>query len=156
MVTGEQVIWTGRPMTVPYRIRNIVIALIDFSKVALLGFAFFVAYYFLLQKSFFPMVDVYNFGLFLLIVFVVKMGELTRKMYNINQVIYYVTNKRLLVFSDQRAKVKIIKKDEIKSKQIIDSYLERKYEARTIKLILGDGELSLESIQNSEQVLALL
>ena len=157
--TDEQVLWTGRPMTKPYKIRNIERTIIDFVKVTAIVLTFFSAYYLLLQKTFFPREDVYNFGLFLLVILVISIVRLIKKIAQVDSVIYYITDKRILIVSDsKKQKIKTIDKVQVKKKRIIQSVTDREYKVQTLKLVVDneDEYVLIESIENGDKVLGLV
>jgi hypothetical protein len=157
LMTNEQIVWTGTPLTRPYKIRNIGLTLIDFVKLTAIIFGFFSVYYLVLQKEFFPKADVYSFELFLVIILLINVVALIKKFVQADTVLYCITDKRLLIINDQKKqKIVIIERNEIKKKKIVNSVIDREYKVQTVKLGTGDENAFLESIEKGDNVIKLL
>ena len=157
--TDEQVLWTGRPLTKPYKIRNIERTLIDFVKVCAVVFVVYSAGYLLLQKEFPLREHIYNNALFLSGVLLIYILRLIKKVAHADSVLYCITDKRILIVSDRKKqKIKTIEKRQVKKKGIIESMTDREYKVQTVKLVIeGEDEVVLiECIENGDKVLGLV
>jgi hypothetical protein len=154
----ERVLWIGRPLTKPYKIRNIERALIDFVKLSAFVFVFFVRVLSPSSKRIFPREDVYNFGLFLLVILVVNFVRVIKKVIQAGSILYCVTDRRTLIASGKEQKIKTVLKRHVKKKKVIGSVTDREYKVRTIKLVIEgeDEDVLIESIENGDSVLRLV
>jgi hypothetical protein len=89
--TDEQVLWTGRPLTKPYKIRNIERMLIDFVKGCTIYFVVYSSSYLLLQKDFHLREHIYNGALFLSVVLLIYIVRLIKKVGEAESVLYCMT-----------------------------------------------------------------
>jgi len=154
---NEHILWIGKPLAKAFRIRNTRKVLIDFMKLTLFVLAFFTAYYVLLQKEIFPKSDVYSIFLFLLVILLINMISVARKIIHVKEFLYCITDKRILIFNqNKKGKVKIIYKEHIKKKTIINSETDRRYNVQTLQLIVDDEDFYLESMERMEEVLKMI
>lgn len=157
--TDEQVLWTGQPVTKPYKIRNIKQTLIDFVKVCAGVFVVYSAGYLLLQKDFALRQHIYNNVLFLLVVLLIYIVRIIKKVAQAESVLYCITDKRILIVSGhKKQKIKTIEKKKVKEKRIIESVTDREYKVQTVKLVTEgeDEDVLIESIENGDKVLGLV
>lgn len=157
--TDEQVLWTGRPLTKPYNMRNIEWTLIDFLKVCALVLIVYSTGYLLLQKDFRLREQIYNLVLFLAVIFLINIARLVKKITQADGVRYCITDHRILIISNRKKhKIKTVEKSQVKKKRVIDSMTDRKYKVQTVKLVIEgeDEDLLMESIENGDKVLGLV
>jgi len=157
--TDEQVLWTGRPLTKPYKIRNIERMLIDFVTVCAVYFVVYSAGYLLLQKDFALREHIYNGALFLSVVILIYIVRLIKKVAQAESVLYCITDERIFIVSGRKKlKIKTIEKKKVRKKRIIESLTDRQYKVQTVKLVIEDEEehLLIESIENGDKVLGLV
>jgi hypothetical protein len=155
----EQVLWTGRPLTKPYRIVNIERMLIDFVKVCAVYFVVYSAGYLLLQKDFNLREHIYNGALFLSVVLLIYIVRLIKKVAHAESVLYCITDERILIVSGRKKqKIKTIEKKKVKKKRIINSVTDREYKVQTVKLMIEDEDedVLIENIENGDKVLELV
>jgi len=97
--TNEKVLWTGRPLTEPYKIRNIKGTLVDFVTVCAVFFVVYSTGYLLFKKDFHLREHIYNNALVLLVVLLFYIGRLMKKVAQAETVLYCITDNRILIIS---------------------------------------------------------
>jgi hypothetical protein len=73
LITDDNILWVGRPLTKAFTIRNIEQALIDSVKTAVFVIIFFSLYYLILHQEFIPKEEISNLILYIIVILILNM-----------------------------------------------------------------------------------
>jgi hypothetical protein len=149
---NEQVLWTGRPEKESFRIKNIRQALFDFVKQVLVVFLFLWVYDLIFHREFFMEADLLLFVWSVPVFFTVNAITVIIKISRVDKVLYCVTDRRVLVFTDiDKHKLMSVDKLQIRKKEKVSTAIEKAHNVHTIKLMTADPDLDfqLENIDNN-------
>jgi hypothetical protein len=149
----EQVLWTAKPEKKSFRLSNIERTFFDFIKQVLFIFFFLEIYDFIFHKELLMQTDFPIFKLSVPLILLINTIVVVTKIVRVDKVMYCVTERRILAFSDiERQKIKTVDKLKIKKKKITATSIEKKNNVHTIKLVTDDEDVMLESIDNRFEI----
>jgi hypothetical protein len=148
----EQILWVARPEKRSFKIKNIRQALVDFIEQVSGVFLFLWAYDLIFHREVFMETNLLLFIWSVPILFAIHAIAVIVKISGVDKVLYCVTDRRVLVFTDiDKQKFVTIDKVKIKKKEKVSTSVEKAHNVHTIKLRTDDPhlDLQLETIDNN-------